>query len=195
MPSRSSPRAKARPAVEGDGVHLVALVVEHFVVGLVPDVGTLTQPVEGNGVHLVIGQHTKRRDDVFLEVLILVVADDDHEIRIELVEFLSDGAKGLEYAGTMGLVGADALVVTPLQPHRLGPVVDVLHIFRDARVGMQHTSQRPRLVFFGHQPRRVVGRPDSQYLPYVSPPWCLSRPMSRETGLASLPHLAGPSGH
>src|SRR5436190_22060288 len=42
---------------------------------------------------VVVSQHTERRDNVFLEVLVLVVAPDQHEIRVEIVEDLADRAE------------------------------------------------------------------------------------------------------
>src|SRR5947207_5878500 len=38
----------------------------------------------------IVTEHAERRDDILLEVLVLVVAPHQHEIRVEIVEDLAD---------------------------------------------------------------------------------------------------------
>src|SRR5512145_737813 len=45
---------------------------------------------------LVVSEYAKRRNDVFGEVLVLVVAPDQNEVRLEVIQSVADGAHSVE---------------------------------------------------------------------------------------------------
>ena len=51
---------------------------------------------EGVDVDVVVGEHTERRDDLFAEVLVLVVAPHHHDVGCELVEGISAARQVLD---------------------------------------------------------------------------------------------------
>ena len=77
----------------------MALQRQRPVARLAPAV-RLADPVaavrDGPGLQVefgVVAEDAERRDDVLLEILVLVVAPDQHEIRVEIVEDLADRAE------------------------------------------------------------------------------------------------------
>jgi len=67
------------------------------------------------------GQHAERRDDVFLEVFVLVVAPQHEEVRPEVVEKSPHLAEVRHQEFPMLHGGAKPLVTPVLPPHGLGP--------------------------------------------------------------------------
>ena len=113
---------------------------------------------------LLIGQHTKRRDYVLPEVLVLVVAEDDHEVGVEGIYLLPNPAEPGHQAFPVPLGRGVPLVVPELQPHVLGPVHGVFELLWETFIVFQRPVDGKRQVFVGGDQRRVVGYPCSEYL-------------------------------
>src|SRR6266704_1411512 len=70
----------------------VPLELEDKVLRLAPPVGKVFEEPTGPGLQLellVQAIHAKRRDDILLEVLVLVITKDDDEVRLEIVQQLA----------------------------------------------------------------------------------------------------------
>src|SRR5262245_45005235 len=98
---------------------------EYLVFWFSPDVGTehlgkLFGP-RWLGFNRIIRHHTECRDDVFFEILVLVIAPDHDEIRRELVDLLPGLAKPGHQVLTMPFRRTSALILTPFPPHGLRP--------------------------------------------------------------------------
>ena len=78
----------------------MAAVGESLVDGLVPDVeylraiGSKPFSVEGLGLECIADVDGEGRHEVFAEVLVLVVAPYEDEVRVEVVDFLAEGTEG-----------------------------------------------------------------------------------------------------
>ena len=131
---------------------------------------------------VVVAENAERRDDVLLEILVLVVAPDQHEIRIEVVEDFPQGAEILAEPLAAALRGAEAVVVAEFGEQLGGPVRRVLARRIDIR-GVEHPVEdigqplvrqaqgRPmraaepenfrHLLFLPYRPRHLItgGRP------------------------------------
>ena len=75
---------------------------------------------------VVVAEDAERRDDVLLEILVLVVAPDQHEIRIEVVEDFPQRAEIVAEPFAATLRGAEAVVVAEFGQQFGGPVRRVL---------------------------------------------------------------------
>src|SRR5215471_15176035 len=103
---------------------------EHLVFWFSPDVGTehlgkLFGP-RWLGFNRVIRHHTECRDDVFFEILVLVIAPHHDEIRCELVYLLPGFAKPGHQVLTMPFRSTSALILPPFPPHGLRPTLRAL---------------------------------------------------------------------
>ena len=123
---------------------------EHLVAGLAPDVRALAEPLERLERERVVGEHAERRDDIVLEVLVLIVAPHQDEVGPERVDLLALGAERAEDALAVRLERRDALVVPPFGAHGLGPAGGVFQVRRNPWVTLEHARQRPRLQLVGH---------------------------------------------
>ena len=94
-------------------------------------------------LHLVVGEHAEGRDDVLGEVLVLVVAPDDHHVGAELVEDLARAPEVRDETGAVHGGGRRAAVVPVLAAHGRGPVRRVAVALGQARVA-QHRAQDGR---------------------------------------------------
>src|SRR5262245_10762130 len=101
----------------------VALVDERGIARLVPRVaGFLPARLRPRPMlDRLVGEHAERRDDVFLEVLVLVVAPDQDDVGRELVEALARLAEALDQSLAMTPRRAEPLVRAVLLGHRRGP--------------------------------------------------------------------------
>ena len=98
----------------------VSLEDERRLLRLVPRVrprGLLPRPV----LDRVVGEHAERRDDVFLEVLVLVDTPDDDEVRREVVQHAPGPGEPRHERLPMTAGRLEALIAPPLLPHRLRP--------------------------------------------------------------------------
>src|SRR5262245_39582790 len=100
----------------------MALVGEHRLLRLLPDV---VPPRVGPRPMLdgLVGQHAEGRDDVLLEVLVLIVAPDHDEVGGEIVELPSRFAEPPDELFTMSARGTEPLVLASFAPHGFRPPV------------------------------------------------------------------------
>src|SRR5262249_62390611 len=103
----------------------MALVDEGGVARLAPRVLRLLPAALGPGPMLdrLVGQDAEGRNDVFLEVLVLIVAPDQHDVRRELVQPPARVAESGDERLAVAPGGGEPLVVAVLAAHRLGPAV------------------------------------------------------------------------
>ena len=114
----------------------VSGVFEHLVPRLIPNIGAgyTLAPVEGSALHLVVGHDAEGRDDIGLEILVLVVAPDDHEVGLKFVEFLPQFAEAPDQPLSGFFRRTQTLVLAELDAHGFGPVGGDFHLVGDARV-------------------------------------------------------------
>jgi hypothetical protein len=77
---------------------------EYFVVRFPPDVRTVAQAMVRLKCELLIGQHAEWRDNVLFKILVLVIAPDQDEVRLEGINLLTDFPKGFEHPRPVGFV-------------------------------------------------------------------------------------------
>ena len=108
--------------------------MECLISGFVPDVGAMGTVAVGEraAFEVIVGQHTECRNDVFPEVLVLVVAPDQRHVGIESVQLGTDPPEALDQLVPVAEGGGIAIVVTPLLPHGLGPILRILPLRRNA---------------------------------------------------------------
>ncbi len=94
----------------------------------------------GLDVHVVVGQDSVRRDEVLAEVLVLIIAPDQHHIGLELIQCLPGPFEPLDQRRPMAGRRGAPLVVCPLAAHQLRPVRRILLGCRDRGV-LERTSQ------------------------------------------------------
>jgi hypothetical protein len=136
-----------------------------------PDIGPTAQACIGCEAELLVCEHAERRNDVFLEILVLIIAPHDDEVRLEGIDLFADLPEGAEDARLVRPVRRDALIIAPFQSHRLRPVLGISHTLRYTAIAVKHSRQRPRFVFFRYQPRWIVCRAYAQDLCHdLSPP-------------------------
>ncbi len=95
----------------------MACRLEHLILGLSPNIESLSKTLERLKVKVIICQYTKRRDDIFPKILILIIAPNDNHIGLEGIDFLTDASEGVEYLSSVRLVGGDAVIISPFQAH------------------------------------------------------------------------------
>jgi hypothetical protein len=112
----------------------------HALAGLAADRGRQprrVQPVSFRDVRVhievVVGENAERRDYVLFKVLVLVVAPDQDEIRIELVQLLPDLLAVFDELLVMPSRVRGALIICELLEHLRRPVRPVLPFVRDIR--------------------------------------------------------------
>jgi hypothetical protein len=118
----------------------------------------------------VIGHHAKWRDDIFLKILVLIVAPDHDKVGVELVENPPRVAKSGEQALSMARSGRDASVVAVLLAHRLWPARRMAEPLGDGGI-IESAFQDPAHIFVRPRQRRKVGDAETQDLCHsVFPP-------------------------
>ena len=138
----------------GDPEHRVRAFVPHVVAGVARPVLRLDA---------VVGKDAERRNDVLGEVLVLVVAPDDDDVRPEVVEQRARVAEVTEQALAMRGRRRGPAVLGVLSPHRLGPARGVTVALGQARVAQDGAQD------VGHVPvvtgqRRVVRHAEAEDL-------------------------------
>ena len=103
--------------------------------------------LKGCGVNRVESKDAERRYAIFAEVLILVVAPDQNEVRVEQVQSCADSAKSFNRTIAMCGCGPAGLVFCPLLSHLRGPVRWVSGS-RWQPWAVQHTLENPGHPFF-----------------------------------------------
>ena len=160
----------------------VAAHAEGLVRRLVPRVVGRAPVLPGLDVLVVVGEHGKRRDDVLLEILVLVVAPHDDQIGLEIVERLARLGEMAAVDLARPRRGRRAPIVAELFAQRGRPARRVLHLVGHRRVverGLHHEG--PVLVAAQHH--RPVGAAHPQDLAHRSPPIC------RNFGISSRPRV------
>ena len=147
----------------------MAFVPENLVGRFVPDVGPLAAVPARHGLalELLVGHDAERRDDVLFEVLVLVVAPDQHNVWLEGIDLGPQPSEAIDQFATVNLGGCVALVVAPLGAHCVGPGLGVLLFRWDAVVVAQRPRERVVLQLVWCDKRRGVGKPDSKYLGHL----------------------------
>ena len=105
---------------------------------LVPDVGgaghTGRYHRPGTRLNVVVSQDAKRRNNVLGEVFVLIVAPDDDEIGLKIIDCGADLGHPLQQKLSMRGGGAGALVGPPFQLHGQRPVGGILELRGDCRI-------------------------------------------------------------
>ena len=114
----------------------VSGVLEGLVRRLVPDVdaGAAVPGHKGLALHLIVSQHTERRDDVLFEVLILVIAPDKDKVGLEGVNFFAQFAEAVDQPLPRFLRGCQSFILAILDTHGFRPVGGNLQFRRELRV-------------------------------------------------------------
>src|SRR6266404_5694330 len=120
----------------------MALVDKGLVLRLVPDIGAAIY-LPRLWRHVVVGHNAERRNDVLLEVFVLVVAPDNDEVGVELVEHPTGVAKPCEQALAMAPGGRHPGVVAVFLPHRLRPPLGMAQRLGDRRIVEARFRMRP----------------------------------------------------
>src|SRR5215467_11156338 len=141
----------------------MALVDEGRVARLVPRVLRRLPAALGPRPMLdrLVGQDAEGRNDVFLEVLVLVVAPDQDDVRRELVELPARAAEARDERLAMALRGGEPLVSAVLPAHGLGPAVRAPVTLGEVGV-LEHALEDARHVLVLSAKRRVVGDSEAQ---------------------------------
>src|SRR5579859_3990518 len=116
--------------------------LEHRIRRLAPEVW-LSEMRPRLGLELVVSQDAEGRDHVLSKVLVLVIAPDDDEVRLEVVEYLAGLADLVDDTRSMGLAHATALVRAPFLAQPLRPAIRGAQVLRQARV-LQRSLERGR---------------------------------------------------
>jgi hypothetical protein len=109
----------------------------------------------GVQVHVVIGADREGRNDVFLEIFVLIVAPDHHHVGFEIVKGAAYPAKLCGKRVAMRVGPGHALVVAPFGAHVGRPVGRVLVLRRNARVAQGDLQDVGHLIVWRGQ-RRIV---------------------------------------
>ena len=137
----------------------VAAVGEGLIGGFVPDIapGGAVGAGEGGALKAVVGQDAEGRDDVLAEVFVLVIAEYNQEIGVEVEDFLADLAEAVDQPGAMLGGGGEALVVAVFLLHGFGPVEGVFEGFGEPFIAGQGYVDGEAAVGVGGDQRGVVG--------------------------------------
>ena len=108
-----------------------------------------------------VRQHAEGRDDVFLEVLVLVVAPDQHEVRAEVVEAPPCLPEALDQRRPVAPGRAEPFVGAVLLAHRRRPSVGLAVPLGKVGV-LQDTLEDARHVFVPSTERGIVRHAEAQ---------------------------------
>ena len=123
--------------------------------GLVPDVWRDAGALPRARLHLVVGEHAEGRNHVLGEVLVLVVAPDDHHVRAEVVEDAPGLPEVLDQRLAVARRAGGARVGAVLGLHRGRPARGIAVARREAGV-LLHAAQDRGHVLVQAGERRVV---------------------------------------
>src|SRR6476660_6291089 len=100
----------------------MAADLEALVLGFIPrvDAPLIVQP--RLYFRRVVGENRKRGHTIVPIVLILVIAPDHAEVRLEFIQFPARSPKAFDHVTAMGVGMSLAFVGSPLPAHRLGPI-------------------------------------------------------------------------
>ncbi len=118
---------------------------------------------------VVIAEQAKGRDDVLAEILVLVVAPHQHDIRVERVERLAHRAKALCHSRAVALGRGKTLVIAEFGNQFGRPIGRVLVVLGHVGCGQQPMKQRRQLLVGDRQPR-IVGAAKTKNLAHFPAP-------------------------
>ena len=144
---------------QGSGGLGVPRITEGLLRRLIPNVAASAAILVGEGLtlELVIRQHAEGRNDILLEVLVLVVAPNQDEVRIKGVQLLPQLAEALDHSIPQALGGGQAFVLPVLDPHRFRPVGRDLHFRGNFVVFPQSPLEGRFSILVRSDQRRGVG--------------------------------------
>jgi len=112
----------------------------------------------------------KGRNDVLAEIFVLVVAPDQHQVRVERIECGPDRAEVVGHPGAVALRCRVALVVAKLSHQLSRPIGLVLVVGRHAGCGQQAMEAR-RQTLVGHRQAGIVGAAETENLTHLGAPF------------------------
>src|SRR5215467_5523256 len=138
-----------------------------------------------DGKIVVEAQHAKGGNDIFVEILVLVVAPDEYEVRVERIQSSTDRAEVVGHSHAVALCCRVALVVPELGDELGRPIRRVFVIVRHARCRQQAMEAR-RQTLVGYRQAGVMRAAETENRThFAAPVVTLSTPTSRCT----IPHL------
>ena len=117
---------------------------------------------EGFALEVVVGQHAEGWDDVLTEVLVLIVAPDDHEVGVEGVQLLADAAETGDQPSAVFQGRFVAFVLAVLDAHGFGPTAGVFHLLGHVLVVLQGALEGNVLIFVGPDERWVMSKAEAE---------------------------------
>src|SRR5207247_11461510 len=115
------------------GAFTVSLDREDEILTLGPDIRCAQHEerfqTPGHRFNRIVGENTEGRNNVFSEVLVLIVSPDHHEVRLELIDSNSNFLKTVQQGLTVFACLCFSLVCSPLLLHLPWPVIRVLQLF------------------------------------------------------------------
>ncbi|MEU9149822.1 hypothetical protein AB0D59_04570 [Streptomyces sp. NPDC048417] len=111
---------------------------------------------------VVVGEDAEGGDDLLAEILVLVVAPDHDDVRLELVEGLLAPVESGAQPGTVPGGGSRPFVVAPFLLGQFGPVLGDFAVRRDVGV-LQRRLQQVRHVRVGAGQHRVMRQAKTEH--------------------------------
>src|SRR5262249_32183704 len=115
-----------------------------------------------------VGQDAEGRDDVFLEVLVLIVAPDQDDVWRELIESLARFPETFDQGLAVTPRCAEALVGAVLLGHRRGPAGGLPVLLGESRI-LEDALEDARHVFIAATERGIVRHAETQDRTHDSP--------------------------
>ena len=143
----------------------VSLNREDEILTLGPDIrcarhtGSFQTP--GHRFNRVVGENAEGRNNVFSEVLVLIVSPDHHEVRLELIDSNSNFLKTVQQGLTVFGCLCFSLVCSPFLLHLPWPVIRVLQIRGDNWIA-KCSPENSRHVFISARKRGIVSHAETQ---------------------------------
>src|SRR5215831_748116 len=159
----------------------MALVMAGLIRRLVPRIGAATILPRGR-LQRLVGEYAKWRNDVFLEVLVLVVAPDHDKIGLELVQYPPRISEACNQRLAVAPGGTQPVIIPVFLAHWRRPARGVPQPLRHCGI-FEGTFENPTQTFVRARKRRKVGNAEPQNLPHlILPciPWSQDRPWLKE---------------
>ena len=99
-------------------------------------------------IHIRIGADTESGNHVFAKILILIVAPNEHEVGLEVIQGLAHMTKTLHHGGSVGGRAQQAFILTPFGSHGGWPMLGVFVLGGDGGV-LQGFTKNPRHLLIG----------------------------------------------
>ena len=140
----------------------------------------------------VVAEHAERRDDVLTEILVLVVAPDEHEIRVEIIKDFPQRAEIAAEPLAAPRCGAEAAVVAEFGQQLGGPVRRVLARRIDIG-GAEHPVEDVRQPLVGQAQGRPMGAAKTENFRHLRSSLCFRAIRSHANGIIDDRHGTPPS--